>query len=58
MKVEITFRYDITDSDPEIERLGTELMEDEARALLARLHRRFAEAGLEVERFESSREST
>lgn len=30
MKVEITFSYDVTDSDPEIERLGTELMEDES----------------------------
>lgn len=55
MEVRISYRYDVTDDDPDVEALGMRLVADELRAMLASLQDRFADAGLDVEHFESTR---
>ena len=55
MEVRLSYRYDVTDPDPEAEELGMKLVADELRAMLANLQQAFADAGLDVEHFESTR---
>ena len=55
MEVRLRYSYDVTDPNPDVEEQGMKLVADELRTMLANLQQGFADAGLDVEHFESTR---
>lgn len=51
MKVNVDISYEVESDDPDAEKIGMQLIDEEAQAFALSIRHRFTEAGIEIKEF-------